>query len=751
MPLTDKYKYTEIVENLYKEKIDKLKTFYCREDFEYQLSRVDNAPLDSVRFCESDLKELCDAKKIDMDELINDRDRSLLEEIPTRVEMKEQLLQFFYDMYKKIPTTQQIMERIVRTLAPEYNNDEIRVAILKKFVSGAGDDFKCFDTNSIIQWVKNKLNDSEKKKMESLDEKGQKRFLILKINDDIFDDFDKLEDEELIQDDALTPKEILSLIIRFSEKHNEVKERIGEKILKIQEEMGDINSELVISKEKDFRKELKQINTGAVKKNGKPQTYNDVYTQAKKDAKKKKRKAREKNSISVDTKLLKLCNDLANGIFRTKGTTKKYLYYFALMFEMKFSLTEPEDGDKTDIRNMLQDYYNDNLLRFLKDGEKERAEEDNKAEKENEDKENNKKLSTVETEPTGEGINYKNFAETIYLYFLYHKELYMSPGEKIDTAEDMIQQCVNCAPYISDDEKLNKNNKLYTDYYKGNVLENLLRKPLEEVVEYVTENYLVIKDQNNHGIMVNSEEKKAFDKYGKIIEELEQSINGDVDISSREWTIKKLLEERFGQKNKNFSKILELLDDRTRLKSFYLSKNNIRELIEILHILINKDDAITRYFIQKNINEKGLSSKKIGKKIDVLKNLGFDIEKEDDTYCLKLSEDDKKNPLKNELIECVKNRNCILDKELEAKIREKIISKKRITRSELIILHYYYIVMTEGRFDKTSTFQEIFEEYSEEINPILEECRYQTLNKKNFFDMYMIIELYFYVSDLDMK
>ena len=751
MPLTDKYKYTEIVENLYKDKINELKTFYCREDFEYQLSRVDNAAPDSVLFCKSDLEELCKAKEIDTDELINDRDRSLLKKIPTRVEMKEELLQFFYDMYKKIPTTQQVMERIVRTLAPEYNNDEIRVAILKKFVSGAGDDFKCFDTNSIIQWVKNKLNDSEKKKMESLDEKGQKRFLILKINDDIFDDFDKLEDEELSQDDALTPKEILSLIIRFSEKHSEVKERIGEKILKIQEEMEDINLELVTSKEKDFRKELKQINTGIVKKNGKPQTYNDVYTQAKKDAKKKKRRVREKNSINVDTKLLKLCNDLANGIFRTKGTTKKYLYYFALMFEMKFSLTEPEDGDKTDIRNMFQDYYNDNLLRFLKDGEKEKAKEDNKAEKENEEKENNKKLSTVETEPTGEGINYKNFAETIYLYFLYHKELDMSPGEKIDTAEDMIQQCVNCAPYIPGDEKLNKNNKLYTDYYKGNVLENLLRKPLEEVVEYVTENYLVIKDQNNHGIMVNSEEKKAFDKYGKIIEELEQSINGDVDISSREWTIKKLLEERFGQKNKNFSRILELLDDRTRLKSFYLSKNNIRELLEILHILINKDDAITRYFIQKNINEKGLSSKKIGKKIDVLKNLGFDIEKKDDMYCLKLSEDDKKDPLKNELIECVKNRNCILDKELEAKIREKIISKKRITRSELIILHYYCIVMTEGRFDRTSTFQEIFEEYSEEINPILKECRYQTLNKKNFFDMYMIIELYFYVSDLDMK
>lgn len=751
MPLTDKYKYTEIVENLYKEKIDKLKTFYCREDFEYQLSRVKNATPDSVQFCKSDLEELCRAKEIDTDELINDRDRSLLKKIPKRVEMKKELLQFFYDMYKEIPTTQQIMERIVRTLAPEYNNDEIRVAILKKFVSGAGDDFKCFDTNSIIQWVINKLDDSEKEKMEDLDEKDQKEFLILKINDDIFDDFDKLEDEELIQDDALTPKEIISLIIQFSEKHREVKERIREKILKIQEEMEDINSELVASKEKDFRKELKQINTGAVKKNGKPQTYNDVYTQAKKDAKKKKRKAREKNSISVDTKLLKLCNDLANGIFRAKGTTKKYLYYFALMFEMNFSLTEPEDRDKTDIRNMFQDYYNDNLLRFLKDGEKEKTKEDNKSEKENEEKENNKKLSTVETEPTGEGINYKNFAETIYLYFLYHKELDMSPGEKIDTAEDMIQQCVNCAPYIPDDEKLNKNNKLYTDYYKGNVLENLLRKPLEEVVECVTENYLVIKDQNNHGIMVNSEEKKAFDKYGKIIEELEQSINGDVDISSREWTIKKLLEERFGQKNKNFSKILELLDDRTRLKSFYLSKNNIRELLEILHILINKDDAITRYFIQKNINEKGLSSKKIGKKIDVLKNLGFDIEKEDDTYCLKLSEDDRKNPLKNELIECVKNRNCILDKELEAKIREKIISKKRITRSELIILHYYYIVMTEGRFDKTSTFQEIFEEYSKEINLILEECRYQTLNKKNFFDMYMIIELYFYVSDLDMK
>ena len=362
-------------DQVYKDKINELKTFYCREDFEYQLSRVDNAAPDSVLFCKSDLEELCKAKEIDTDELINDRDRSLLKKIPTRVEMKEELLQFFYDMYKKIPTTQQVMERIVRTLAPEYNNDEIRVAILKKFVSGAGDDFKCFDTNSIIQWVKNKLNDSEKKKMESLDEKGQKRFLISKINNDIFDDFDKLEDKELSQDDALTPKEILSLIIRFSEKHSEVKERIGEKILKIQEEMEDINLELVTSKEKDFRKELKQINTGIVKKNGKPQTYNDVYTQAKKDAKKKKRRVREKNSINVDTKLLKLCNDLANGIFRTKGTTKKYLYYFALMFEMNFSLTKPEDRDKTDIRNMFQDYYNDNLLRFLKDGEKEKAKE----------------------------------------------------------------------------------------------------------------------------------------------------------------------------------------------------------------------------------------------------------------------------------------------------------------------------------------------------------------------------------------
>lgn len=747
MPLTDKYKYTEIVENLYKDEIiDKLKTFYCREDFEYQLSRVDNATPDSVQFCKSDLKELCKAKEIDMDELINDR--SLLKTIPMRVEMKEELLQFFYDMYKKIPTTQQIMERIVRTLAPEYNNDEIRVAILKKFVSGAGDDFKCFDTNSIIQWVINKLDDSEKKKMEALDEKDQKEFLILKINDDIFDDFDKLEDEELIQDDALTPKEIISLIIQFSEKHSEIKERIGEKILKILEEKEDINSELVTSKEKDFRKELKQINTGTVKKNGKSQTYNDVYTQAKKDAKKKKRKAREKNSIGVDTKLLKLCNDLANGIFRTKGTTKKYLYYFALMFEMNFSLTEPEDEDKTDIRNMFQDYYNDNLLRFLKDGEENKDEEDNK------DEENNKKLSTVETEPTGEGINYKNFAETIYLYFLYHKELDMSPGEKIDTAEDMVQQCVNCAPYILNDEKINENNKLYTNYYRDNVLDDLLRKPIEEVVEYITENYLVIKDQNNHGIMVNSEERTAFDWYVEMIEGLEQASNQDTNISSNEWQVKRLLEERFGEEDKKFKKVLELLDDRTRLKSFYLSKNNIRELLGILYILINEDNALTRYFIQKNMNERGLSSKKIGKKISVLKNLGFNIETKDNTYRLKLSEDDRKDSLKNELIECV-NRDCVPDEELEAKIRKRVTRKKRVTRSELIILHYYYIIIIDGDFDDTfggsSTFQEVFEDYAEMIDPSLKDCRYQTLNKKNFFDMYMVIELYFYISSLDMK
>ena len=100
---------------------------------------------------------MCKARKIDQNQVIEDE--TLLEKIPTREEMKKGLLQIFVEMYSEFPKTSNIMERIVRCLAPEYENDTVRLAILKKFLDGSGENFKSFHVAGLKKH-REKLDDS---------------------------------------------------------------------------------------------------------------------------------------------------------------------------------------------------------------------------------------------------------------------------------------------------------------------------------------------------------------------------------------------------------------------------------------------------------------------------------------------------------------------------------------------------------------------------------------------------------------
>lgn len=110
-----------------------------------------------------------------------------MESIPTRSAMQDELLQSFHDMYAQSPSTSDFMERIVRRLAPEYSSDTVRVAILKKFVVGAGDNFKRFHTNQIWEWAKKQLNNAEAVTYINLSEEEKKALLLTKIDDSIFE------------------------------------------------------------------------------------------------------------------------------------------------------------------------------------------------------------------------------------------------------------------------------------------------------------------------------------------------------------------------------------------------------------------------------------------------------------------------------------------------------------------------------------------------------------------------------------
>ncbi|MCD7957181.1 MAG: hypothetical protein LUG93_15820 [Lachnospiraceae bacterium] len=800
--------YTKINRTNFREKVLKLKSYYCREDFELALNDYNNAPKDSKIFRGNDLRKLCKARGMNMEDLC--ADPSILETIPTRAQMKEDLLQLFYDMYANSVDPAAYMERTVRRLAPEYNKDTVRTAILKKFLSGTDESFRRFHTGPFYGWAKERLSGEEKESLSSMSADGRKKLLISKIDDSVFEhapieltpvevllfiadqigkyqaddrlDFTELElteDTCALLDDFLKKNDLEQEGLTDSEKVKEIafviKNNLQSKT-ELKTEPAQ-TAELVNALERDFRSQLRQIKrlsksasgkaeadagTGVkaeTKKNAKEETVDVRYKYAKRDALRAKKAAKKKNDLDAD--LLDMCSDLAAGNFRVNGKTKIYLYYFAFVFGMTVSVEGSDDDSDTDIEtNLFQDFYNDNLLRFLSG-----------------DYADSKTASSVEKEPTGEGINYKNYVEAIYVYFLSHRELDMTPGQKIDMAESLIEECVKRAKTVSD--KTEKRAATNTRFYRDQVISELLKKKINQIVDYVTSEFK-IKDPANTGaarIMISSEESTAADLIEEIMEDLDSEVL-DFDLydsiqwaaqpkevkedmlfrinTEFEWKLKGFLEERFLY-DADFMKVVAALDDRVRITNGRFNMMQRKRILLTLHILSQStEEPVSMRRLQSGMQAKGIVSagKQLSSAVSTLTDLGFAIKRPDpqkDNYILDVCnyEDERMNTL----LRRVSYRYYEADDATEMMLDELLVGRlrfeKRVTRSELIAIHlnYYIVLLNEMESESPNTFPEVFEDYDSTISPILKEARYQPLSEKNIFDMYVVISLFFYLVE----
>jgi hypothetical protein len=167
--------------------------------------------------------------------------------------------------------------------------------------------------------------------------------------------------------------------------------------------------------------------------------------------------------------VLKLADDLADGKFRTEGSTKRGLYLFAMAFDMTYY-----DGDgetlfdsRSDIeKNLFKDYYTNNLMRFLND-----AYRDTNA-------------GGLEVDPTGQGINYKNFAELIYVYYISKK---MKPQDKIKNATSLIDEILN--DEANQRPIVGEARQLFTQQCRQDFIEKLLDMNADELKRYILDNY----------------------------------------------------------------------------------------------------------------------------------------------------------------------------------------------------------------------------------------------------------------------
>lgn len=637
------------MEILYENNYDILKSFYSREDFIKAYDIYKAAPPDAKAFREKDLEKLCKARDIDITKLI--KDETIINQIPTREDLKEDLLQSFYNLYNKAPSPNDYMKRIVRRLAPEYNLDTVRVAILKKFI--IGDCKKCgiFDTKKVIEWAENRFSESEKKAYNRLKHLDRNKLLISKIDDSIFD--------EMLAD--FTTKKQLNLIINCAKSYqknegfvfNDIELSPNTKIILASalEASRDVQNSTIITQleslfdkdmsanpsefdklvseiEKDFKTQLRKIRR--TNKNGKPSTVYKLYEESLKGAK-------------ASNNLITMCNDFATGII--KSNWKSSLYYFAFMFEMKLPLEGIDcPPEKNIIKNLFEDFYNDNLLRFLSSRYK-----------------TSMNKGGYISEPTGEGINFKNFAEMIYIYYLNNDNLNLSPGEKIKISEEKIKECTDRAE--KGENTVNQERLNETQYFKDNHLDIFLNLEMEHIVDYLLKEYIIPTDTNNK-FLVASEEISATQFRAEILSELDEAYPNiepfkvdpldtieklrkvyleDNDELTKfrfniykfyNWTVGKNIGNRFTNKEDLYKKILKEI---TKVGDELDMDDIDIQMILVLILLVGlaKEDAPVSLDILAD-SQLGYSMEDIIQAVYTLQNMGFNIEEKDQKYYLGL-------------------------------------------------------------------------------------------------------------------
>ena len=752
---------TRKVHKVYEDNFGILKTFYAREDYEKALEEYYQATGDAKMFIEENLKIMCEAKDLNFDLLLTDE--NYLNAVPSREQLKEELLEAFYLLYKNTPNTTDFMERTVRKLAPQYNNDSCRLAILKKFVEGTyfvnGQfEFKQFNMNSLIPYVLKDCSKQEKSTYESMSDAGKKDFILSRLTEDVFksskvelskEDVKNLivlsikrykkEFKDNFTDIELSEETLQDLYQHLKENHLYVEnESLSDSILKV-------NSDELINKiEKEFKKQLKFIKRSD--QNGNESDLLVLYKQKTRDYVRALRRNAASNNESIDQNLLKICDDLAQGNFRVNGKTKTYLYYFAFMFGMKVYSSSDDEGYDVNLdmnKNLFEDYYNDNLVRFLRG-----------------DYADKNKKTTVENEPTGEGINYKNYVEVIYLYFLYNNPFSLMPSQRIDKAESTITKCVNIAKKTKvEDTSIDKFLEKNTQEYKHDFFKDVLNKDVQSLLKYLCANYVLTSDKDTR-ILVNSIQNKA----NQILEQLTLDSNElfveDESEIKLDWSIKTILEKKY-EKDSDFIKVLDLLDCRVDFAELLFSVINQERMLYILHYLyLNREkDNITIQSIKDNLIGGKLKSKPafncegdtIRLSLECLSEVGFDIQKEENknkvaVYSLGDSKYEDKDLL---AIYTKLNTKYYLPDEDDCQILVHLaIQKKKLTRYEFIMPHlHYFIRHIDDVIDDIIDFPDMLESFKEKVNNDLVEARYQPISEKNIFDMYIILFLYFYLVE----
>lgn len=202
--------------------------------------------------------------------------------------------------------------------------------------------------------------------------------------------------------------------------------------------------------------------------------------------------------------LLVLAQEFAEGKFKNNGASKEPLYLLAIVLDMKYYPNQTDDYvEKNDfVKNIFNDYYNDNLIRYITSYK-------------------NVHPTAYEDEPLGLGVDYKNYAEAVFIYYM-NKECYSST-KKIKLIYKVLK---NIKSIAAKTEKIN-NNVLSTKQQKENFIKIFLQLDETEIEKYILSNYNCAVEKNASPFGLEFSQNTVYECYdairGEIIENLKIS------------------------------------------------------------------------------------------------------------------------------------------------------------------------------------------------------------------------------------
>lgn len=393
-------------------------------------------------------------------------------------------------------------------------------------------------------------------------------------------------------------------------------------------------------------------------------------------------------------KLLKIADDLGSSKFLTQCVTRNQLYLFAMVYGMTYFTGSAEElqDPKTDIEiNLFRDYYTNNLIRFLHLG----AGSDEQG-----NHERNRK-GDYERDPSGQGINYKNFAEVICLYYITRD---CSPQEKILRSHEMIERVKQSKakktfPKPKEEESETMYYRRYARRVGDEAFEDILQLPEEEFEDFICTHYQTDKGTLNTVWQVKIEQKSAYNAYRQILKDL-------LHLDDMQHTQFMFELGKVGMLPEDMA--YESLLDAFPAGLWFFDAGADEE--ELFRKLREKHPRINR--------------KKFRELMELLKEMN-------DFLTTRVSMD----------LKALRN----------SKGASMITTPEKMSRTVLIAAYYYYyivkneVILNQDAVPKQS-FPDLFKHFQKDIKDVLESAYYMPLGGRNIFDVLTVFSAYAYLN-----